>query len=82
MGDFIRTIKLTVEIQENGIIRDEHGEIIGKLVKGVEFGRFVSSPEQRACRDCNGVYCNRWNNIPAKKVCQKDGRDKWEGRID
>lgn len=38
MGDFINTTLLIVEVQENGIIRDnKNGRIIGRLIDEVKF---------------------------------------------
>ncbi len=37
MPGCIKTKKMQVELQENGIIRNKHGIIIARLVDGIEF---------------------------------------------
>lgn len=53
MGDFVATKKLEVEVQENGIIRTLEGEIIARLVDGVDFEELVEELDS----DCREAVC-------------------------
>jgi hypothetical protein len=41
MGDCIKTVKLLAEVQENGIIRDSNGYLIGRLTDSVDFKKLA-----------------------------------------
>ena len=60
MSDFCKTIVGTVEIQENGIIRDASGHIIGRLTSDVSYDNLISN---------NGGILNvKINSVDGKNI--------------
>ena len=49
MNDFCRTVKMCVEIQENGIIRNLKGHLIGRLTKEDLFSSDHLKTENSPC---------------------------------
>lgn len=56
-GDYIRTKKVNVTVQANGIIRNEKGRILGRLDKEIEFDGEHMPPTkvQKVCKTCGST---------------------------